>query len=159
MSALRGAAAAHTRWRITGAAVPPAVIGPGSLPDRSHHHNSLPRSAFDLPADRFGAPVNLIDAVATALRQATGQPHSVVSPVGSLVYARDPELRWDVVHDADIWCYVPRAGLAGPVASAPSRRCPAPCSTSLAAAGSMSARPPDALRHVARCGRSARPHG
>lgn len=106
-------AAAHTRWRITGAAVPLAVIGPGSLPDRSYHHNSLPRSAFDLPADRFGAPVNLIDAVATALRQATGQPHSVVSPVGSLVYARDPELRWDVVHDADIWCYVPRAGLAG----------------------------------------------
>jgi hypothetical protein len=105
-------AATHTRWRMTGAAVPFQVVGPVSLPPRIQHLNSLPRSAFDLPADRFGAPINLIDAVATAVSRATGQPHSVISPVGSLVYARDPHLQWDVVHDADIWCYVPRAALA-----------------------------------------------
>lgn len=104
---------AHTGWRVTGAAVPLDVTGGARLPERLEHRNTSPRSAFDLPARRFGAPVNLIDAVATALRRATGQPHSVVSPVGSLVYARDPELRWDVVHDADIWCYVPGSALAG----------------------------------------------
>ncbi len=107
-------AARHTRLRMAGASVPLRVDGEARLPTALAHRNTLPRSAFELPADRFAAAANLIDCVADALASATGQSISVVSPVGSIVYARREQcLVWDSVHDVDIWCYVPGTTLRG----------------------------------------------
>ena len=105
----------HLALRARGGTVPLRVVNPAPfLPEAVTHHNTLPTDAFDLPADRFGGAANLIDCVAAALGAVTGQDESVVSPVGSVVYARrDGRLLWDLVHDIDVWCYVPGAVLAG----------------------------------------------
>lgn len=105
----------HLVRRALGEPVPLRIVNADPpLPEAVTHRNTLPVEAFDLAAERFGAATNLIDSVAAALRGLTGQDESVVSPVGSVVYARrDDRLLWDLVHDIDIWCYVPGRLLAG----------------------------------------------
>ncbi len=104
----------HLRLRARGAPVPlyldRIAIPQGPLV----HRNSLPRSAFDLPAQRFGAAANLIDCVEAAVTRLTGQPQSIISPVGSVVYARrDGGVLWPLVHDVDVWCHAPAGALRG----------------------------------------------
>ena len=104
----------HLLLRATGAPVALRLGGAPDLPGPLAHHNSLPASAFDLPADRFGAAANLIDVVHAAIARMTKRPQSVISPVGSVVYARrDGRLLWPLVHDLDVWCYVPAHHLDG----------------------------------------------
>lgn len=104
----------HTVMRARNSPVPLTYREPALPTGPLAHRNTLPREAFDLPADRFGVDSNLIDCLASALDRLTGQPEHVISPVGSIVYARrDGDLLWDLVHDADVWCYVPGWALAG----------------------------------------------
>lgn len=103
----------HLVVRAKGGTVPLAVAGPDvPLPTSLRHRNELPVSAFDLPAERFGVAANLIECVTAAVATMTGRPEAVVSPVGSVVYARRAgALLWDLVHDIDVWCYLPGEAL------------------------------------------------
>lgn len=104
----------HLLLRARGASVPLQLEDPPQLTGPLTHRNSLPATSFDLPEDRFGAPANLIDVIHAAIARMTGRPMSVISPVGSVVYARrEGRLLWPLVHDLDVWCYVPGQHLSG----------------------------------------------
>ena len=113
----------HTYARMTGAPVVP-VPGPGYVraggpATIGSHRNSLQRSDYDLPDDRFArylniSQQNLIDVIESAALPLSVDGVVVVRPLGSLTYARDVQgLDWDLVRDLDIWVLMTGRSIAG----------------------------------------------
>ena len=113
----------HAYTRMTGSSVVPvpgrAFIRANRPATITAHHNSLQRSDYDLPNDRFARYLdatqqNMIDLIEAAARSLSVDDVCVVRPIGSLSYARDENgLDWDLVRDLDIWVFLTGSSIAG----------------------------------------------